>query len=391
MFSGYKTYIVAAVAVITAIAAWATGASVYVNTVDKKYLESLKRIQAQVKKWFPYFPLIDDAEIQAKDIVKSPLKKDYRNYILLFSGGIDSLFTYVRHKEKRPILVSFWGADVPLEEYKFWRRFSSKLKNFADYEKAEIRFVRTNARLVLNRETFKLKHKIDPWGKIMHGLMLTSLCVPLTSIKKASKLIIASPGKGVKDGTNILIGSRLMWRNTKVIVDGYSIDRQEKVRYFSGSNQENLKYLRVCYSRFYEDNCGYCEKCLRTIIGLIAEGIDPTRANFNIKNNILYLARKVIERGRIHFSGASLDVWKGLQKNISGYINEDKNKIKIYKKYHWKNFIEWFRKFDFSKYDYRPDDDPNSKIFIIIFWARYKGLIYTIKRVFNVLRDKLKN
>ncbi len=64
--------------------------------------------------------------------------------------------------------------------------------------------------------------------------------------------------------------------------DGAAFSRLEKTRILAGWN-EGLQYLRVCNATHQygpgQLNCGQCEKCLRTIIALMAAGaLEKTRA-----------------------------------------------------------------------------------------------------------------
>lgn len=47
---------------------------------------------------------------------------------LLFSGGVDSLASYIRHREKKPNLIMIWGADIPISQEGFWRKLGLLMK-----------------------------------------------------------------------------------------------------------------------------------------------------------------------------------------------------------------------------------------------------------------------
>ena len=133
---------------------------------------------------------------------------------------------------------------------------------------------------------FKIK---DWWGSVSHGLTLLGLVAPLTALKKIKTVIIAATHtKDFKEpwGSHPLIDNNIRWADVRVIHDGYELSRQKKIRYYIIRYPHYLPYLRVCYFSRNNYNCGYCEKCLRTIIALILEGINPTRTcNFNVNIN----------------------------------------------------------------------------------------------------------
>jgi len=76
--------------------AWAVGADVYVQELDRSYLESLNKIKLVLKKWYPRFPF--STHIYVEKIVSN--KFSNQKYGLLFSGGVDSTTSYIRQKKK---------------------------------------------------------------------------------------------------------------------------------------------------------------------------------------------------------------------------------------------------------------------------------------------------
>lgn len=79
--------------------AWAVGAQVYINKIDESYLESLKRVENTFKHFYPQFSYM--SKIHAGNIVSNTFSNHGTG--LLFSGGIDLLTAYARHKGERPL------------------------------------------------------------------------------------------------------------------------------------------------------------------------------------------------------------------------------------------------------------------------------------------------
>ncbi len=77
----------------------------------------------------------------------------------------------------------------------------------------------------------------------------------------------------------------MTWAKTSVVHDGYQLTRQDKVDLiaaYSGAYRKNIN-LRVCYSELNQGlNCGKCEKCYRTILGLILAGENPNNFGFSV-------------------------------------------------------------------------------------------------------------
>jgi aerobic-type carbon monoxide dehydrogenase small subunit (CoxS/CutS family) len=328
--------------------AWATGADVYVETLDKYYLDSLNKIEQVFHDWFPQFSF--SGKIHVQNVISN--KFNNKGYALLFSGGVDSLTSYIRNKDKQPTLISIWGADIPLNEYKFWNKVRSRLLNFTDEEGVNIQFIKTNIQEIPNNSLLTSEYRVEGWwGSVSHGLILLGLCAPLTT-EKIGTIFSASPGKGINDATNILVNSSISWADVKIIHDGSELSRQEKIKILK-HNPHCLSYLRVCWSQHQEYNCGYCEKCLRTIVGLILENIDPKVCNFNIKNNILNLVRINLTKGILNLTDNEIFMWQDIQKHISETIVDSE----VSRKYKSEKFFRWFKNFDFLNYKYNMKED----------------------------------
>jgi len=150
---------------------------------------------------------------------------------------------------------------------------------------------------------------------------------------------------GKRWGSHPLIDNKLSWANIRVIHHGANLSRQEKIRYLLKDYIETHKrypVLRVCYSQFREPNCGKCEKCLRTITGLILEDIDPKKCGFNIgKDFFIFLKKSFLERRHNFYLGDKYGLWNDIQRHIPNKLSNDM--------YNSKEFFEWFRDFDLSE------------------------------------------
>jgi len=135
------------------------------------------------------------------------------------------------------------------------------------------------------------------WGKVQHGLSLNSLVAPVAYINGYSTLYIASSyteNFGLAWGSTPEIDNKIRWGKTSVVHDGYELKRQDKVKVIVDSikSLDSDITLRVCYSELNSEvNCSKCEKCHRTIMGLILENADPNKYGFKtslrIYDNIL--------------------------------------------------------------------------------------------------------
>ena len=113
--------------------AWLTGADVYVKELDATYLESLQRIRTVMKDMYPEFPF---SEIYVDKIVLNEFNGD--GYGLLFSGGLDSVTSYIRHRDKKPSLIHCFVRK------KQFKTNINHLINFSKEEDVTIEVIKTN-------------------------------------------------------------------------------------------------------------------------------------------------------------------------------------------------------------------------------------------------------
>ena len=291
-----------------------------------------------VHKWYPQFSF--STNIYAENFVSNRFNGE--RYGLLFSGGVDSLTSFIRHKDKHPDLFTVWGADIPVYENDFWRKVRNRISFFASQEGLNVHFIKTNMKQLLNQRLLARDYKLEGWwGPVSHGLMLLGLVAPLTT-KGIGTVLIASPGRGIKDdAVNLLIDSNVSWADVRVIVDGYDLSRHEKIKYII-KHPEYLSSLRVCYSQHSNYNCGRCEKCLRTITALVLEGIDPKNCNFDVDEKIFRYIKDCLVKGKLKLLEDEIFMWRDIQKHIPEQYNNDMPGSK--------EFFMWFKGFDLSKY-----------------------------------------
>lgn len=359
--------------------AWATGADVIIEKVDRTFLEALNRVEPIFRGWYPQFSF--STKIQVKEITSN--KFFNKGCALLFSGGLDSRVSYLRHKGKKPTLISIFGTDVPPNEISFWDIVKKRLINFAKLDGVKISFIRSNAKQIINDNLLSKRYGVTGWWEqVYFGILTLGLCAPLTKNNDIRYILFASSrGRGFDEpwGSHPLVDNALSWADVKVVNDGYELSRQEKIKYVLKDNADYLLDLRVCWVQQKQYNCGLCEKCLRTITGLVLEDIDPNKCGFNIRNGIFDLIKNYFMKGLMPCRGHILLVWQNIQNLIPDEMND--NKL-----YNSKKFFEWFKNFDLSRYEYN-EENPLSRAFsmyyVAVYLARTKGISYVAKRAFN--------
>lgn len=344
--------------------AWATGSDVYVKKLDRTYLESLRKVKSLLQKWYP--KLSFSTQINVEEIISNHFNK--KGYGLLFSGGVDSTCSYIRHKDKNPKLIMICGADIPLNG-NVWTRIKKQYQNFAKKEGREITFIESNMNEFININLLTAKFgrfltDLSWWGGIQHGIVLLGLCPPIT-VKNIRTLFIASTlTKEFKHpwGSHPLIDNKISWGDLKVVHDGYHLDRQEKIRNIKNDWLRSHKQypLRVCWEKPAQFNCSKCEKCWRTMIGLIMEGIDPKILGFDVEDNFFESVKSSLVEKQVHFTDTDVYFWQTLQNHI-------KNNTAVYNLYNSRAFFEWFKTFEIRV-------NMKKKTLTRFLWIIYYGL-----------------
>jgi hypothetical protein len=314
----------------------ANQAEVFVETVDATFLSSLNLIKNTLQKFYPEIRFTGN--VQAENVV-SPCIQTRRRQMLLFSGGIDSLTSFIRHQDEHPILVSIQeknfstntkGKTQDLTRFNISMHISPKnLEVFSTITKSENRIIRSNWIFLLDNFWLKIYQNAlsgENWyRKVMHGLAFAGLCAPLAYVENIDKLYIASsftPNAEIPWGSHPDIDNNIRWTGTKVEHDGYELCRQDKI-FIVADYLRDKPGLQICSCTNEKErtvlgkNCSHCEKCCRTILGLELAGVDPNKYGFCVEAGIFSHMKKKIEDRTWPFKDDELYMWKDLQKHAS--------------------------------------------------------------------------
>ena len=342
--------------------AWLTGADVYVKELDAAYLDSLQRIRTAMKGMYPEFPF---SEIYADEIILNEFNND--GYGLLFSGGLDSVTSYIRHRDKKPSLI-----HCLVRENQFKANIEH-LINFSTQENVTINVIKTNIYDILHALLISSQFGIDWWPDVAHAIVLTGLRAPLTQKSNIGTLLIASSHTREFKypwGTDPSIANNIRWADVHVVHDGYELSRQQKIRhvlknYIAGPDGDKvLKVLTVEFACESSAACGKCAKCvssdgcikcLRNIVGLSLENIDPNLCGFNvdmetfdfIKQGFIegdFIKSGILIRTKASILGKADELFflEDIQRHIPEIIDHDL--------YNSKEFFQWFKNFDITGY-----------------------------------------
>lgn len=276
--------------------AWFAGFDVEILEVDEDFYNALKDIKVEFSKQFPNKKL--KGNLIAKKLTKNIIEGN--NSAMLFSGGVDAYATYIRNFESKPDLVTILGADIEIQDKTQWHNFTNFLENESLLINNKKVYIETNVRDFYTYHIELLLDDIGWWGLVQHGLSLIGSIAPLSYINNYKNIYIASSYTKDIDiawGSTPQVDEKITWGGIKVFHDGYELKRQDKVDLIANfaTKTNNQFKLRVCYSELRNGfNCSNCEKCFRTILGLILNGKDPNLFGFNVDKDVYHKMFKVL-------------------------------------------------------------------------------------------------
>jgi len=357
---------------------WATGADLYVKTLDETCLMFLKKLRKAFEGYHSQFST--SSQIHVQKIVSN--KFNNKRSALFFSAGLDSIDSYKRNKDQNPILVTLLEVDESNRLDKNNNGIKNLTQKFAEQEGLDIHFIRSmiwnfSRNKIINDHNLDHDFKVNWWLDVAGALLDFGLVAPIT-MERIGKIMLAStyPKDFIAShyhGFHFLAFDDFSWSDIDVVYDG-NLFRQEKIHFLSNT-PNYLKNLLVCFTPIQNPNpknCGCCMKCWRTIMGLILEGIDPNECNFDVKNNILDEIKDMLIVCPFLFPHKSL--LADIQRHISDIIKDDT----ISRRYHAKEFFEWLKNYKFPEYK------KGNKVFnylkFFYYCEKYNGINFTIKR-----------
>jgi hypothetical protein len=330
-------------------AAWIAGADVYVQQLDKQFYESLLKAKQSFSEMYPRLKFSGD--IHVGQLTEDFPEIAHARSAAFFSGGVDSMGTFLQRKEENPYFITVWGADVRMDQLGMWDQVRQYNEAFGVSNGIESLFIKSNLRTILHEEhisftTGRFTH--GWWPGVQHGIGLVGLVAPLAYSLGIKKLYVPSAlpptmALSVPDGSNTKINNQVKWAGTTVQLEGEQLSRQDKVGLIADYIRRSGKQLtvRVCWSNKEYGNCGHCEKCLRTMAAFLAEGIDPGEAGFTVTPDTYGLIRRKLPIW-LPFNVLRVEYWNEIRlrsiKNNSLLREESRD------------FFNWFQRLDIPLY-----------------------------------------
>ena len=331
---------------------WLSDSVLYLEEIDADFYDS---VPAFKKGYIDMFPdAVFAGRIEADKITRSVPDAAGKS-ALFYSGGLDSSCTLARHYDEHPYLISIWGSDIPYDEAEGWRVLHGMIAEDIKALGLSNIVVHSTFRKVINEGT--LRQEFSPvlkgdswWHGVQHGIAIISHSVPCDFVLGVTRQYIAATHSpehpALSCASDPTIDNYVRFAGCQVYHDAY-ITRQEKVRElvkFCKEHKINI-HLHVCWQTKDGRNCQMCEKCCRTIMGILVEGEDPNKFGFSVDDKVLAKCKRLC---LYHISyKRMLHHWLPMQdsfkKNKAGLINS-----KYYK------YMSWLDNFDFDRCDTYP-------------------------------------
>lgn len=296
---------------------WIFDLKIELDELDEDFYNCIKYIKKGYQMMFPSIKMLGN--IKVDKLVKNEYIPEKSG--ALFSGGVDAFNTLVQHIEEKPVLLTVWGADIKLDDLEGWDRVKQHHIKAAKQFDLINSFVKSNLRTFYEYEVLSkyVRKYVDDewWHGFQHGIALLGLMAPVAYVMKFSNIYIASSFTAAYKGkytcaSDPTIDNYLKFASCGVIHDGYEFNRQDKIRnicnYFEKSKVKNIP-VRVCWQSNGGENCCKCEKCVRTILGILAEKNNPNKFGFDFDDD----SKKNLQRKIIRYAKYSSSRYSCIQ------------------------------------------------------------------------------
>lgn len=236
------------------------------GSISERLAYGLEQYGAVFNIWFPKW--FSPPKLSYDSLTKnspSPQPK----VAMAFSGGVDSFYTLYKHLPQNQSIPSarlntalfLHGMDIRFYEADSYQRLTEKYRDLFSHLGLEFWIARMNAYLFW-------EHRIR-W-EYVHGapLIATALC-----FRNISRFYIPATHRYdflLNNATSPLTDHWLSTETTEIVHHGCDMNRLQKLEVISSWDIPK-NYLRVCtdpIQRQGKENCGKCNKCLRTMIML---------------------------------------------------------------------------------------------------------------------------
>lgn len=269
---------------------WASNDTWSIDVMDQDLYESLESIRQIFKLMYP--SLSWSGNLVPKKLRKHTADQQLSTkYVtILFSGGLDAVCSSFMHRDKKQLLITIQGYDIPFGKTTMWHSVQQQCVQFCQSYGHDLTFIRFNFRSLVDvHKLAKLSPEIPVWieytSEALSHIGVTAPILYQCGYKKiymASSVTIEYP---FPYGTHPAIDNFIRFAGIQAQHDGDHLSRLEKlhkVKTIAEIKGIAKPALRVCWGKDREGgNCCRCEKCLRTMYEILALGEDLATWGFD--------------------------------------------------------------------------------------------------------------
>lgn len=328
---------------------WIFDGKLILNELDSTFFNSIEKFKNGYKDMYPYINF--KGSISVENIINYTYTTT--KSAVLFSGGVDAFNTLISHIDEKPELITLWGADIAYDNEFGWKPVQNQVLNTSKIFNLNYNIVHTNFRSFINENNLQkainnINDKLGWWHDFQHGIGIISHSAPLCYNYNIGTIYIASSFAKQDIGkytcaSDPTIDNFVKFGNTSVVHDGYQYNRQMKIHNICNfiKNKKIQIPIRVCWESTGGRNCCNCEKCYRTMMGIIAEGENPKKFGFDLYNN--NIRKKMLFNLRYKFIA---------KYNSRRYLYIQKKLKETYTKKNCPKDLKWF--YNLKIYDAEP-------------------------------------
>ena len=286
---------------------WLCDCKLIVDNIDKTLYQSLNNIKEGYSKMYP--SLSFKGSIEVKNVEDNTYEYEHES-ISLFTYGVDSLTTVLRHLDEKSILTTIWGADIHLSSADSWNNLYPSIDSFSKDFNLENIFIKSDFRQFMDTDVnlknflLNLDNNGNWWYTIQHGIALLGQVSVLAYYYRVKHVLIASSHsyaeneflnkKIIPCASSPFLDNEFKFASCSTIHDSYDLSRPDKLDLIMNySKKSNVNFnLHVCWLSKTGFNCCVCEKCSRTLMYILAKNENPKNYGFDIDDEVL----KTIER-----------------------------------------------------------------------------------------------
>ncbi len=286
---------------------WLSGNEYTIEEMDEDLYYSLIKIKAFFKRFF--YNTTWDGELRPARLIKNQLPNVSYSSASLFTGGLDSTTTVLRHFEENPTLISFNSPHVTAVE-------------FANRHKLDFHTIYMNYESFLKLTYLdRVSCDISKWfWDTSMGLSWVGAATPFLYAKNIPVLYIPSgftwqsflfpDGQTLTQPASPLIDENLSPAGLRVKHDVFTMTRTDKIQFISTFCTQHALLkpkLIVCNHHATTDisysHCNRCMKCLFTMLDILAIGEHLSDYGFTLSEETFtsqfqtYLANVKMRRG----------------------------------------------------------------------------------------------